>query len=142
MIHFVLYDAEIGEIVSTGGAQAMTEAEVLERWPRPPGVSILFVTQPVTDQTAVWVQDGAIVERATMAPTVSAATIAADGIDACAIAGLPTPCLVAVSGAVTLAPTEVLDSAVTLTATTPGAITVRVTADPAYRAWETTIHAV
>jgi hypothetical protein len=89
-----------------------------------------------------FVQDGAATLRAEMAPTVSAATITADGTDACFIAGLPTPCVVAVSGAVTASPTEVTDGTVTLTATTLGTLRIRVTADPAYKAWETTIHAV
>lgn len=130
-----LYQVATGEIVGTATASGCVAQFADEA----AGIDTLPGRWPAT---TYFVQDSVAVPRAAMTPTVSATTIAADGLDACAITNLPTPCVVAVSGAVTLSPTEVADGAVTLTATAPGAITVRVTADPAYLAWETTIHAV
>lgn len=89
-----------------------------------------------------YVLDGEVVARATMAPTISAADITADGADECGISGLPDPCTVALHGAVTQAPTVVIGGNVTITSTVPGTITVQITADPVYQAWEATIHAV
>ena len=57
------------------------------------------------------------------------------------ISGLPDPCTLRLSGAVTLAPAVVTGGSVTITSTVPGAITLRVTADPTHKAWEVTIHA-
>jgi hypothetical protein len=84
---------------------------------------------------------GLVVERATISATVSAATIPADGIAECVIAGLPDPCRVTIIGAVSAAPAEVNGGTLTLTSTQPGAITIRVTADPTHKPWETVIHA-
>lgn len=140
MIFYVIYEPTSGVLVQSGYCSGLSPEDI-QAWPVAPNSVLIF--DRYIERIQDWrVQDNAIVERSTMTPTVSATTIAADGLDACAITNLPTPCVVAVSGAVTLAPTEVADGAVTLTATTPGAVTVRVTADPAYLAWETTIHAV
>lgn len=64
-----------------------------------------------------------------------------DGADAGLISGLPDPCLVSIIGSVAQPPTAVVGGSVTITATVPGAIILRVTADPAYLAWEVTLHA-
>lgn len=87
------------------------------------------------------VVDGAVVERATIAATVSAETIAADGIAECVITGLPDPCRVIISGAATMAATQVTGGTLTLTSTQAGAIRVSGTADPTHKTWETVIHA-
>lgn len=85
--------------------------------------------------------DGEVVERGTIAATVSANTMAADGIAECTIAGLPDPCRVMISGAVLAGPAVVAGGTLTLTSTQPGAIRVSVTAEPTHKAWETIIHA-
>lgn len=140
MIFHVTYKPESGLITQTGCCSGPT-AEEVQSWPVAPD-AILIVDQYI-ERIQDWrVVDGVLVERTTMAPTVSATTITADGTDACVITGLPTPCVVAVSGVFTAPPTAVTDGMVTLTATAPGTLTIRVTADPAYKAWETTIHAV
>lgn len=88
------------------------------------------------------VVDGAVVERATIAATVSAETIAADGVAECVITGLPDPCSVTISGAVQAEPAVVAGGTLTLTSTQAGDIRVGVTADPTHKPWETVINAV
>jgi hypothetical protein len=66
----------------------------------------------------------------------------ADGEATCVIADLPDPCVLAIGGALTVPRTAVSGGSVTITSTVPGDIILRVTADPAYLAWEATIHAV
>ena len=92
--------------------------------------------------TMYFVRDGAAVPRMVMAPALSAQEIMADGEDACVISGLPDPCTLSITGSIALPPTAVVGGSVTITATVPGAIILRVIADPAYLAWETTINAV
>ena len=87
------------------------------------------------------VVNGEVVERDNMAPTVSTATIAADGTATTVLGDLPDPCTVTITGAVTAGPVEVAGGALTLTSTQPGEIKVAVRADPTHKAWETTIHA-
>lgn len=93
------------------------------------------------DPVAYRIANGEAVERAAIAATVSADTIAADGIAECVIAGLPDPCRVMISGAVLAGPAVVAGGTLTLTSTQPGVIRVSVTADPTHKAWETIIHA-
>lgn len=96
----------------------------------------------VHDGATYHVVDGEVVERATMTPSVSLATIDADGEDESVVSGLPDPCTVQLRGVVTAGPTTVTGGSVTITSTVPGTITVRVTSEPTHKAWETTINAV
>lgn len=105
------------------------------------GPVVPFDHPAATNPLAYRIVNGEAVERATIAATVSANTIAADGIAECTIAGLPDPCRVSISGAVQAGPAEVTGGTLTLTSTVPGAIRVAVTADPTHKPWETTIHA-
>jgi hypothetical protein len=89
-----------------------------------------------------YVSDGALAARIAMTPTVSKTTLTADGTDAVTISGLPDPCTVAITGAISVAATTVTGGSITLTSNTVGAIRVRVTADPQYLAWSTDLNAV
>ena len=87
--------------------------------------------------------DGAVVPRDAMpAPTVSATTIAADGVAEAVITGLPEPCRVSVRGPANSTTIDVADGEIVLTSTVAGGIEVTVDAPPAYLAWRTIIHAV
>ena len=115
---------------------------VLAHWALPPGGGIVVLPAPLDGPAEHYrVTDSALLLRDVMAPSVSATSIAADGEDACAIAGLPDPCTVAISGAVTAGPVEVVGGELVLTSTAPGAIHVRVTAGVQWRPWEVTIDA-
>ena len=85
--------------------------------------------------------NGAVIERASVIATVSTNLIAANGAEECVIAGLPDPCRVTITGAVSAGPVDVVGGTLALTSTQPGAIKVTVRADPTHKAWETTIHA-
>ena len=76
-----------------------------------------------------------------MAPSVSATSIAADGENACVIAGLPDPCSVVVAGAVAAGPVEVAGGELVLTSTVLDRIHVRVRDDPTHAPWEVSIDA-
>ena len=86
--------------------------------------------------------DGAVVPRDAMPePTVSATTIAADGVAEAVITGLPEPCRVLVRGPSNSTTLDVADGEIVLTSTVAGDIEVTVDASPAYLAWRTIIHA-
>lgn len=139
MRHFVLHDPS-GAILQTCFADGLADEDI-EVWAEP-GRAVAFMAAPIQDMRLYRVVDGEVVERATMAPTISVGEITADGADECGISGLPDPCTLALRGAVTLAPTAVTGGSVAITSTVPGSITVQITADPVYKAWEATIHAV
>lgn len=133
MIRQTMYRLATGEII--GWVEAETSIGVLA----PPGCALtpgLFLPPD-----AYRVEAGQVVRRAVMAPSLSAAAIAADGVAACVIAGLPDPCLVTITGAVQAGPVQVDGGTLTLTSTQPGAITVVVRADPTFAPWQATIHA-
>lgn len=133
MPQFLLY--RDGQIVGTGVAEQMQHLEGY-------GVQALRWDLPLPVRLDHYrIVDGEVVARDVMAPSVSATSIAADGEDACVIAGLPDPCTVAISGAVTAGPVDVVGGELVLTSTVPGAIHVRVTAGVQWRPWEVTIDA-
>lgn len=82
-----------------------------------------------------------IVPRDTMAPSVSATSILADGIDACTIASYPAGCTVRISGAASYGPALLTDPTLVLTLSTPGSLTVDLEASPVYRPWQVVINA-
>lgn len=136
-VFFVIADAA-GGITNACFSSIDNAAE----WPLPPGYSIAMLTAPLPGPMRDYrVVNGAVVERAEMTPTVSAASFAADGLAQCVISGLPDPCRVTITGAVQAGPVEVAGGTLTLTSTQPGAIRVAVTADPTHKPWEATIHA-
>lgn len=138
---FLIYDVESGAVLQTTSSPWSTE-QVLDAWQLPPGQAVLFVDHlPAFPFDQLRVVDGRLVERAAMTPTVSATHFAADGTAECVITNLPDPCVVTIAGAVTAGPVGITGGTFTLTSTQPGAITVSVRADPAYKPWETTIHA-
>ena len=102
----------------------------------------MFTEEAIAEPRAWRVVAGELLPRAAMAPAISQATFAADGEDTCVVSGLPDPCVVAIRGAITVPRTAVSGGSVTITATVPGDVVLRVTADPTYLAWETILHAV
>lgn len=141
MRHFVIYDLADGRILQSCFASGVSDSHLLAQWPQP-GQGLLFTAAAIDEPRAWRVVTGEVVPRAAMAPTISQVTFAADGAEACVITGLPDPCVVAMRGALAVPRTVVSGGSVTITSTVPGDIILRVTADPAYKAWETTIHAV
>jgi hypothetical protein len=87
------------------------------------------------------VVDGALVERSAMAPAVSQASLAADGVDECVITGLPEGCTVSVQGCVDLPSTVVTDGTLTITTTRAGMMRVLVRHDPAWKPWQVVLNA-
>lgn len=138
-MRFVIADAA-GAILQQC-ATGMSLEDVLATWDLSGGRQAVLVAEWVQDQTHWRVVDGAVVERAAMAPAVSAAAIAADGVAEAVISGLPDPCTVQVTGPAPVGPLEVTGGSLTLTATLPGAYRVRVSADPTHKPWDVTIHA-
>jgi len=115
---------------------------VLDHWAYPDGGGIVMLAAPLAGPSYFYrVVDGGIVERDGMDVALSATTIAADGVAECVLSGLPDPCTVTITGAVLAGPLTITGGSLTLTSTTPGAIAIRVTADPAWKPWEATIHA-
>jgi len=141
MRHFILYDLADGLIRQSCFASGVNDADLLAQWPQP-GQGLLFTAEAIDEPRAWRVVAGEVIPRADMAPAISQVTFAADGAEACVISGLPDPCVVAMRGALTVPRTVVSGGSVTITSTVPGDIILRVTADPAYLAWEVTIHAV
>lgn len=139
MPSFVLiYDAT-GAIVGQGFTSVAVAAE---DWPVAPGHTALVVPGAVQQaETDCYVAAGQVLPRAVMTPTISAPTIAADGLAECVITGLPDTCTVTITGAVTAGPVEVPGGSLTLTSTQPGEIKISVRADPFYKVWGTTIDA-
>ena len=78
---------------------------------------------------------GEIIPRQVMAPTLSAASIVADGVAEVVISGLPDPCTVTVTGVATLGPLEVTGGELRLTAEVAGELRVRVVAGVSWAPW-------
>lgn len=85
---------------------------------------------------------GEIVPRAVMAPSISAASFAADGVAECVIAGLPDPCRVVLGGAAGNTTIDLPGGTLTITSSEPGRITMRITADPTHAPWKGAVIAV
>ena len=134
MMEVTLYRVTTGEIVGAGTASGCL-AEFADA-----GAGIATIAGRWA-ATMYFVRDGTAVPRMAMAPNLSAQEIMADGEDACVISGLPDPCTVSITGSVALPPTAVVGGSVTITATVPGSIHLRVTAEPTHLPWEVTLHA-
>ena len=138
--HFVIAGADGAILQQT--RTTLEWDEVLAAWVLPEGQALVRTEGPLDGPPDHYrVVDEKVVARAVMAPSVSATSIAADGEDACVIAGLPDPCTVVVSGAVSTGPLEVAGGELVLTSTVPGAIHVQVTAGVQWRPWEVSIDA-
>jgi hypothetical protein len=79
--------------------------------------------------------------RQTMSAELDRPVIVADGEAAATVTGLPQPCMVEISGAVSLEPTEVTDGELVITSTRSGLIRLRFTRDPDYEPKELVIRA-
>lgn len=139
MIRFVVADA--AGVVLYQASTVLAWADVLAHWHLPGGQQAVQLADWLADPSHWRVVDGALVERATMAPAVSATAIAADGLAEAVISGLPDPCTVRVAGPAPVGPLTVSGGTLTLTASQAGAYRVRVTADPTHAPWEGTIDA-
>ena len=135
MMEVTLYRVATWEIVGTGMASGC-QAEFADA-----GKGIATIAGRWA-ATMYFVRDGTAVPRMAMAPSLSTQAVVADGEDACVISGLPDPCTVSITGSVALPPTEVAGGSLAITATVPGSIHLRVTAEPTHLPWETTLHAV
>lgn len=140
MRHFVIASVSTGTLLRSCYASGADDTELLT-WAGE-GEVVVFTENPVERLTDWRVVDGVVVAREVLAPSVSTTTITADSMSECVISDLPDPCRVALQGLTTAPPTEVTGGSITLTASTPGEIKVLVLADPTYKPWETTIHAV
>ncbi len=85
--------------------------------------------------------EGAVVERALMAPSMTATAIVADGNDAATISGLPDPCRVTIRGVVQWGPDVITGGALILTSTVAGPISITVEADPDFAPWSAAVDA-
>lgn len=114
----------------------------LATWPVPEGHELVVIPAPLPQRLDHYrVVEGEVVERPDMPVVVSSPRFAADGEASCVLSGLPDPCTVTIAGAASAGPLEVTGGSLTLTSTTPGAIHVQVAAHPAWKPWETTLHA-
>jgi hypothetical protein len=141
MITLATYDIATGAL---GQLLTVPDAAVAEQV-APAGSAFITVALPGGRQAFIaanYALAGAVVPRQTMTPAVSAATIAADGIAASVITGLPDPCTVTVSGVLAAGPSVVTGGSVTLTSDQPGDITIAVAAAPAWLPWSTVVHAI
>lgn len=139
MTLFVVADAA-GTILYQASTVLSWE-DVLAHWSVPAGAQAVQVDAWVQDRMAWRVVDGALAERAAMSLAVSTAAIAADGVEAAEISGLPDPCRVMIDGPMPIGPTTVTGGTLSITASLPGAWRVRVEADPVYQPWSVTINA-
>jgi len=140
MTDFVTFEAN-GAIKNVCQA-SLPAAWVVEHWARPPGGGLVVLPMPLTGPMGDYrVLDGQVVERLAMAVEISAASFVADGVAECVLSGLPDPCTVTLTGAVSAGPLDVVGGSLTLTSTTPGVIQIRITADPVWKPWEGAIHA-
>jgi hypothetical protein len=129
----IVYRLSDGVLIGTVEAEAAGSVGVPPEFGMVPGDF-----QPGSHYRVV---DGEVVERPAIAVTVSADTIAADGVDECVLSGLPDPCIVTVRGVVSAGPLEVTGGSLTLTSTALGPITISITADPVWRPWDGVINA-
>ena len=141
MQDFVTYDAA-GAIVNIC-ASSLPGAWVMEHWAYPEGGGVALMPAPLPGPPEHYRVGplAEVVPRDVMAPSVSALEIAADGVAEAVIAGLPVPCVVEVTGAVTAGPVDVVGGELVLTSTAPGSIHLRITAGVQWRPWEVSIHA-
>lgn len=140
MTAFVSYDA-------TGLITALSACpdDLFAEMPLPAGLSHLAIDAiPTSIQAWLdthYVLDGALTDRLLQTPTVSAATIKADGIAVSTVSGLPVPCQLTVSGALQAGPVSITDGMIDITCDHAGALLITVIANPIYVAWSTTINA-
>lgn len=91
---------------------------------------------------AHYIVSGELTARATITPTVSASSFAADGTTTVTISGLPDPCRVTISGVLWAGPTDVTGGLIDISSDVAGDLTVSVSAEPAWLSWSTILHAV
>jgi hypothetical protein len=141
MITLATYDTtsgKLGQLLTVPDAAAALQVA-------PAGSAFLTVPLPDSRQgfiAANYVLAGAVVPRQTMTPSVSATTIASDGVAASTISSLPDPCSVTIGGIVAAGPDTVTGGSIIITSDHPGDITITVSAAPAWLDWTGIVHAV
>jgi hypothetical protein len=145
-MRYVIHDAA-GAILWAGQTNAPPEEVAAWIWPE--GAAFLEVAEDVANPLAWRVQAGALVARAVMAPSFSAASIAA-GSGAATLSGLPDPCTVSVqrqrpgaapieAGLYLSGPAEVAGGSLALSSAEPGRLVVDVSAGLEYAPWRGTV---
>jgi hypothetical protein len=141
MLYFVVYDAATGALGYQASTTMSAEMAVLH-WPRGEAQDLALIEGPLVQPLRHYrVSEGKVVERSDPAITFSVPSFAADGVAECVLSGLPDPCTVTITGAVSAGPLEVTGGSLTITSTTPGAITISITANPVWKPWEGVINA-
>lgn len=139
--HFVVAEIATG-LIRQACFASRPWPEVQAEWTPPEGCQLLQLPEALTPPLHHWrVAGGTVVPRAVMPVLVSTPGIAADGDNECALTGLPDPCTVTITGAVSAGPMDITGGSLILTSTAPGAIIIAITADPIWKPWESTIHA-
>lgn len=103
--------------------------------------SIIVSPDTVVASDTHYVAGGNLLQRGVLTPAVPRTTLAADGVDSVTIGGLPDPCVITVTGAVSFGPAVVTGGGGTISTNAVGPIVVRVTADPLFVPWEVTLDA-
>lgn len=145
MISYLIYAAD-GTILQVGRCDDATFEVILPHLVGQPDVAgvlqvaeLPFTTEELT--LRCYVDSNVIRPRVPIQAIVNPGTILADGIDLCEITGLPIPCNVAISGAITVAPFVLSDGVLDITSDVVGDILVSVTAGPPWLAWSVTVSA-
>lgn len=116
--------------------------DTLATWPMPADHELVIIPGFLPGRLDHYrVVDGEVVERPDMPLAISTTHFPADGEAECTLSGLPDPCTVTLTGAVSAGPLQITGGSLTLTSTAPGAITIAITAHPVWKPWEGTIHA-
>lgn len=90
----------------------------------------------------LYMVDGVILDRVAPPISMSAASIAADGLEEIEVSGIPEGSSMRISGAVTLPWTLIESGVATLTASIPGASSISVRCPPPYLAWSGAFDAI
>lgn len=111
----------------------------------PPGATFASipadVSQAMGDPDRWWWNGQDVVPRELAPVIISANTIVADGQEEATISGIPSGARIAVSGAVSVAWSEVEGSTVTITSSEVGRISIRLRLPPPFLEWRGTIDA-
>lgn len=111
----------------------------------PPGAELLEIEEdgPLAsmDLAALYVDGAGAHARLAPPITLSATSIAADGVAEAVIAGIPAGSVLTITGATAVDPAPIDDGEVFLTSTAVGALEVRLDCPPPYLRWEATVHA-
>jgi hypothetical protein len=138
-IPYLVYSVSTGAILRTGDAppsMVLIQAQSGERVMQGPANQGTQYVQVAENQ-----DDDVLADRDAIPYTVSASTIAADGLEACVVGNLPIPCSWRLSGPLNASGTE-LDGQLEITTDEPGNYTLELVAAVQYLPATITITAV